>query len=229
MPTGVSLPDVHSVIVERAPHGPDRGFPDSGECWREHHRIAGNTRRGCPRDPTELFWACTVLALQGFGGVLAVAQRELVERRRWLTSEQFLQDWAVAQVLPGPNVVNLALMIGARHLCWRGAAAVLGSMLMPLALLLVLAAAFVQVDHPPVVQEALRGMGAEAAGLVMGSAPRLAPALRGHPLGGPGCVQLTSAAFVSIAWLRWPLLWVLLPPGGIGWVWAAWALKRQRP
>ena len=54
----------------------------------------------------------TWLALQGFGGVLTVAQRELVERRGWYTHEGFLEDWALAQVLPGPNVCNLALMFG---------------------------------------------------------------------------------------------------------------------
>jgi hypothetical protein len=65
-----------------------------------------------PRSSGHLFRAFSVIALQGFGGVLAVVQRELVERRGWLTREQFLEGWAVAQTLPGPNVVNLALMLG---------------------------------------------------------------------------------------------------------------------
>ncbi|MDD2925111.1 chromate transporter, partial [Rhodoferax sp.] len=47
-----------------------------------------------PHSLPDLFWAFTWLALQGFGGVLAVVQRELVERRQWLTQEQFLEDWA---------------------------------------------------------------------------------------------------------------------------------------
>ncbi|MCS6811018.1 MAG: chromate transporter, partial [Tepidimonas sp.] len=89
-----------------------------------------------PRSPMQLFWAFTWLALQGFGGVLAVAQRELVQRRQWLTREQFVHDWAVAQLLPGPNVVNLALMIGGRQFGWRGALAALAGMLLaPLVLL----------------------------------------------------------------------------------------------
>ena len=61
-----------------------------------------------PRSKTDLFVSFTLLALQGFGGVLAVVQRELVEKKRWMTREQFVEDWAVAQILPGPNVVNLA-------------------------------------------------------------------------------------------------------------------------
>ena len=68
-----------------------------------------------PRSKTDLFVTFTFLALQGFGGVLTVVQREVVERKRWMTPAQFLEDWAVAQILPGPNVVNFCLMLGSRH------------------------------------------------------------------------------------------------------------------
>jgi chromate transporter len=68
-----------------------------------------------PRSHADLFWSFSLLALQGFGGVLAVVQRELVDKKRWLTLQEFVEDWAVAQILPGPNVVNLSLMIGDRH------------------------------------------------------------------------------------------------------------------
>ncbi|MGE4377314.1 MAG: chromate transporter, partial [Burkholderiaceae bacterium] len=74
-----------------------------------------------PRDPADLFWSFTWLALQGFGGVVAVVQRELVEKKRWLSAEEFVESWAVAQIMPGPNVVNLALMVGDRYFGLRGA------------------------------------------------------------------------------------------------------------
>jgi hypothetical protein len=70
---------------------------------------------------TDLFLSFTWLALQGFGGVLAVVQRELVEKKRWLTREEFIEDWAVAQIMPGPNVINLSIMLGCRYFGWRGA------------------------------------------------------------------------------------------------------------
>ena len=70
--------------------------------------------RQVPSGPADLFWSFTVLALQGFGGVLTVVQRELVEKKQWLSLQEFSEDWAVAQVLPGPNVVNLSLMLGSR-------------------------------------------------------------------------------------------------------------------
>ena len=72
-----------------------------------------------------LFWAFSWLALQGFGGVLAVVQRELVEKRHWLTLEEFVEDWAVAQIMPGANVVNLSLIVGDRYFGWKGALAAL--------------------------------------------------------------------------------------------------------
>ena len=76
-----------------------------------------------PTSLTDLFVSFTFLALQGFGGVLAVVQREMVENKRWMTREQFVEDWAVAQVMPGPNVVNLMLMLGDRWFGTRSNAA----------------------------------------------------------------------------------------------------------
>ena len=74
-----------------------------------------------PKSKMDLFLSFTWLALQGFGGVLAVVQRVLVEEKRWMSKEQFVEDWAVAQIMPGPNVVNLSLMLGDRFFGLRGA------------------------------------------------------------------------------------------------------------
>jgi Chromate transport protein ChrA len=54
-----------------------------------------------PASAADLFYTFNRLALQGFGGVLAVAQRELVERKRWLSRTQFVEMLALGQVLPG--------------------------------------------------------------------------------------------------------------------------------
>src|SRR5690606_16677993 len=132
-----------------------------------------------PHTASELFWAFTWLALQGFGGVMAVVQRELVDKKRWLTNAQFMEDWAVAQTLPGPNVVNLAIMIGDRYLGLRGAAAALAGMLaVPLVVVMALAVVYAQYASHPAVAGALRGMGAVAAGLVAGVGVKLMAALR---------------------------------------------------
>ena len=109
-----------------------------------------------PASLTDLFVSFTLLALQGFGGVLAVVQREMVEHKRWLTQEEFIEDWAVAQVMPGPNVVNLSLMIGDRYFGLRGAmTALAGILTVPLLLVLCLAVLHSHYANHPGVAGAL--------------------------------------------------------------------------
>lgn len=168
-----------------------------------------------PRNPADLFWSFTWLALQGFGGVVAVVQRELVEKKRWMTNEEFLEDWAVAQVMPGPNVVNLSIMIGDRHFGLRGAFAALAGMLsFPLAIALAVALVYAQWASHPAMAGALRGMGAVAAGLIGGMGLKLAAALRTHPLGPWLCAAIAGLTFVGMVWLRIPLYGLLLVVGG---------------
>jgi len=181
-----------------------------------------------PKDKADLFWSFTWLALQGFGGVIAVVQRELVERKRWLSRDQFIEDWAVAQVLPGPNVVNLAMMIGGRHFGLPGALAALSGMLLaPLVFVLLLAALYGQVADNPLAAGALRGMGAVAAGLVTATGIRLMAALERNPMGMATCVLLAAMTFVAVALLRWPLVWVLLGIGTLACMRASQMLSRR--
>ena len=183
----------------------------------------------CPTSRTELFWAFSWLALQGFGGVVAIVQRELVERRRWLSNEQFLEDWAVAQIMPGPNVVNLSLMLGGRFFGAGGAVAALAGMLtLPLCLmlLLLLMIAVSSWVEAPAVQGALRGLGAVAAGLIAGTGLKMIPPLRSNPLGALGCVLVAVCTFVAVVWLRWPLAWVLLAATPLVTLAAALAIRR---
>jgi chromate transporter len=174
-----------------------------------------------PASLSDLFFSFTWLALQGFGGVLAVVQREMVENKRWLTREQFIEDWAVAQVMPGPNVVNLSLMIGGRHFGLPGAHAALAGMLAaPLVVVLLLAALYGQFANTASAQGALRGMGAVAAGLITATGIKLIAALGKNPMGLRTCAALALLTFVAIALLRWKLLWMLLGVGGAACLWA---------
>lgn len=173
-----------------------------------------------PRSPRDLFVSFTFLALQGFGGVLAIVQRELVEKKKWLTADEFLEDWAVAQVLPGPNVINLALMIGDRHFGLRGAAAAVAGMLtVPLFVILALAVLYAHYATNPQVAAALRGMGAVSGGLIAATGVKLIPPLRRHPLGFGACLGIVALVFVLIGVVQVPLGWVLLGVGGAACVW----------
>lgn len=181
-----------------------------------------------PRSCGDLFWSFTWLALQGFGGVLAVVQRELVEKKRWMTREQFVEDWAVAQIMPGPNVVNLSMMIGGRYFGLRGALSALAGMLaLPLLVVLALAVLYGQVAEYPVAQNALRGMGAVAAGLITATGIKLMTALERNAMGMAVCIGLACITFVAIGLMRWPLVWVLLGVGGAACLWAYRVLAQQ--
>jgi chromate transporter len=169
-----------------------------------------------PGSLTELFFSFAFLALQGFGGVLAIVQRELVEKKGWLTREEFVEDWAVAQIMPGPNVVNLSLMLGGRYFGLRGAMVALAGMLVfPLMVVLCLALVYGHYADNPHVASALRGMGAVAAGLITATGLKLVGALKKNPLGIAACIAFGAASFAGIALLRWPLAWVLLGVGGL--------------
>lgn len=177
--------------------------------------------KNCPRNKTDLFVSFTVLALQGFGGVLAVVQRELVEKKKWLTLDEFVEDWAVAQILPGPNVVNLSLMIGGRQFGLPGAlAALAGILLVPTILVLIIAAAVANVADTAAAQGALRGMGAVSAGLIAATGIKMMTSLKTNPVGRWAGLGIAAVTFVTVAWLRVPLAWVLLGLGPLSCVWA---------
>jgi chromate transporter len=185
--------------------------------------------RASPASRWHLFVAFTRLALQGIGGVLPVAQRELVERERWLTREQFLELLALSQVLPGPNVVNLSLMVGQRWFGRSGALAAMAGMLCaPLALVLLLALLAAQWQSVPSVAGALRGMGVVAAGLIVATALKLAAPLRVSPLTLPGSALVVALTFAAVGVLRWPLVAVVLGLGSLACT-AAWLRLRSRP
>ncbi len=169
-----------------------------------------------PKSPADLFLSFTVLALQGFGGVLAVAQRELVERKRWMTNEEFVEEWSVAQIMPGPNIINLSIMLGSRYFGLRGAlAAVLGMLTAPMLVVLLIALLYARFAEHPGVAGALRGMGAVAAGLIIAVGLKLFPALRNNALGLGSCIVFGLLCFTAIAVLRWPLAYVLLGLGAL--------------
>lgn len=169
-----------------------------------------------PASLSDLFISFTLLALQGFGGVLAVVQRELVERKRWLTQEEFIEDWAVAQIMPGPNVVNLSLMIGGRYFGLPGALAALAGLLaLPLVLVLLLVLVHARFAGDPHVAGALRGMAAVCAGLIGAAGLKLAPALKRNPMPASWCGIIAVLGFVLVALLQCPLPYVLAGLGGL--------------
>jgi len=154
-----------------------------------------------------LFTSFLKMGLLGFGGVLPWARRVIVDERRWLDDREFAELIGVCQVLPGPNVVNLSVIIGSRsHGPLGSLIAVTGILFVPVGLMLLIATFYASVAHEPVARNAIAGASAAAAGLILGTAVRLLlqtrPPVRGLLTG--------SAAFIAVGVLQWPLLWVIL-------------------
>ena len=181
-----------------------------------------------PKSLSDLFFSFSRLATQGFGGVLAYMERELVERKGWLTREEFLGEWAVARTMPGPAALNLSIMIGARYFGLRGALAAMGGMFMfPTILIILLAIGYAKFGEHPQVVGALQGMGAVAAALFIATGLKLLTALKTNPLGLVLCALILIATFVGIALLHWNVIHTMLGLGGLGCVIAYFKLKAR--
>jgi chromate transporter len=166
----------------------------------------------------QLFLGFLQIGITGFGGVLPIARRALVERRRWLSEEAFSQDLAIAQLLPGPNIVNLSVAIGLRFAGIPGAIASFTAILaMPLVILLSLLAIYAKNTDVPQMTAALHGIAAVAAGLVGAMAWRMAqPLIKGDAMKWGPNIGLVLTSVVGIAVLGWHLLPTLSICGGLG-------------
>jgi chromate transporter len=172
--------------------------------------------------PRELFGGFARIGLLGFGGVAAIARHVIVEERQWLDDRDYAAVLGTGQILPGANTVNAAVIIGDRFCGPRGAlAAVIGLMAAPLAVLIAVAGLYGRFGDLPDVQAGLKGAAAAAAGLVIGTALKMARNLKPDP----AAALAGLAAFVGAAFLAAPLVWtvLLLAPLSVA---AAWRGRR---
>lgn len=171
--------------------------------------MSASTRTDAPR-PThaELFRAFVRITLSGFGGALPWARRILVEKKKWLTPEEFNDSYALCQLLPGPNVVNLAAIFGSRARGATGAiAAWSGFLLLPFVAMVILAIAYQRYGDIRLVRGVLAGLAPAAAGLLVATAAKMAaPIFRRR---GPATL-IVAAVSITIGVLDWPLVYVLL-------------------
>lgn len=154
-----------------------------------------------------LFFGFSKIGLSGFGGVLPFARHYLVETSRWMTAEEFNQQLGLCQFLPGPNVVNLAVVVGRRYGGLAGAiVAPFGLLAGPVAIVLLLAMLYDAYGTLPEAQRMLRGIAAAGSGLLFAMAFRMAMAIKHKPFFLP----FTLLVFIAIALLRLPLPAVML-------------------
>jgi chromate transporter len=140
-----------------------------------------------------------------------------------VTEREFTEVLSLSQFLPGPNIINVSIIVGNRFRGPLGSmAATLGLMLMPFAIVLVLAALYGKFAHLEAVRGATSGVSAAATGLIIATGFQMARQLKGIPWQ----IVMCALAFVAIALLRLPLLWVLAVLAPISVATARWIIRR---
>ena len=162
---------------------------------------------GAPVSLVALYRVFFWIGVFSFGGGLTPwMHREIVEVRGWMTREQFLSGFAVAQILPGVNSTNLAIFIGQRLRGGLGAATALAAMLTaPFAFVLAAAMTYELLLSIPAVAIALVGVAAAATGMLLRMG--IVSARAGLRSLASGVVM--AATFVMVGVLQWPILPVL--------------------
>jgi chromate transporter len=167
---------------------------------------------------TELFLGFLKIGLLGFGGVAPWARYVIVEDRRWLDEREYASILGIGQVLPGPNTVNAAIIIGNRFQGASGAiSAVLGMLCMPIAILIGIAIVYDRIEGLPAVQAAIGAGASAAAGLVIGTALKMARKLKPDM----SAIAIGLAAFISVGLFQAPMALAIavLGPISIAFVW----------
>jgi chromate transporter len=173
-----------------------------------------------PATALALFLTFSRITLSSFGGALFWTRRTLVDRQRWLTEREFVELLTLGQLLPGANVLNLAVMVGYRFAGWTGAAAAAAGFVGgPCLVVIGMGILYEQYGALPQVQRALAGMSVVAAGLLLATVIKLAMALpwRWRPW------LFGILAFTGVGVMRLPLLLVMgaLAPLAVAAAWKA--------
>ena len=159
-----------------------------------------------PKTLGELFIGFLSIGARSFGGVAPWAHRVLVEERRWMTEADFVETVGLCQFLPGPNIGNATIVLGKRWFGVSGAVvAFLGLFALPLAVALTLAALYADFATHPTVAATITGVGVAGAGLIIGTAIKLARPIARNP----AALVLVAACVAGLALARLSLFIVL--------------------
>ena len=166
----------------------------------------------------ELFLTFLQIGVCGFGGVGPWARRIIVEDKRWMDDRGYAEILTICQVIPGPNVGNVSVVIGDRfHGLIGSVLALVGLMTGPMTILLGLGLLYNWLGEVPAVDGAIGGVAAAAAGLFVGTGLRMAERLKLSL----AALAILAGTFVAVGVLRWPLTTVVLTLGPIG-IFLAW-------
>ena len=122
------------------------------------------------KDFFELYFAFVKIGAFTFGGGLAmmpIMQRELIEKRGWITDDELIDYFAIGQSTPGIIAVNVATFVGYKRLGWPGGIiGTLGVVTPSWVIIMILAGAISSIDKYPLAQKALKGINVAVAALL---------------------------------------------------------------
>ena len=178
-----------------------------------------------PMSKADLFSGFLLVGLFGFGGIAAAAHHVIVERRKWLTNDEYAQVLGLGQVLPGANLVNMTTIIGDRfHGFSGGVLALAGLTCMPILILVLLATVYDHYAMQPDVIAATKAAAAGATGLIFGTGFKLGKTI----LNSRPALIFGAMSFVSIGIMRWPLVQTLLVRAPIAVAVSFWRGAREK-
>lgn len=165
-----------------------------------------------------LFVAFLRITLSGFGGTLPWAHRVLVQREHWLNDREFVEALSLCQFLPGPNVVNLSIVVGQRFQGIPGALTAFGGLVVPpFLIVLALGVLYARYGQLPAIDRVLAGISASAAGLVWAMGIQMAQAFARIPR----AVVVAAVSMLAVGVAQWPILAVIavLAPVSVAAAW----------
>ena len=125
------------------------------------------------------FWKIGAFTIGGGYVMIPIMEREVVDRRGWLSREEFMDYMSLSQAMPGVFAVNMATVIGRRLAGFRGVlCAVVGNVLMPIVLILLLAMFFHFFRDNVVVERIFMGLRPAVVALIAAPVFRMAKSAR---------------------------------------------------
>jgi chromate transporter len=154
-----------------------------------------------------------VISLTGFGGgQKAQIRRQVVSQKHWITDQDFIEALEVAELLPGPNLLNLAIFIGQRIRGIPGAfVSLLAGSVPPFFVVLVAGAFYFSRFNTPLVHAALNGATAAAVGLTLANALELTADSGKRPIN----LVFIAATAIAVVNFKLSLVLTLLIFGGL--------------
>lgn len=177
---------------------------------------------------SQLFISFLRIGAFTFGGgwaMISLIEREVVENRKWISREEFLDLLAVAQSLPGILAVNISVAVGDKLRGMKGSTAAALGTIMPSFLIILAIAIFLTPDliqHNPVINAIFRGIRPAVVALIV--APVITTAKASHIGWKTVWIPIVVALLIwsSWPWISNPILFIIL--GGLaGYLW----LRRQ--